>query len=107
MYGCRYVVPCPVCVQTIERGQTQQDDQVSCALQTEEAEVAMSCIISYFVLFVCRSGSGSDSDSGSGSDSGSNSGSDSSKEAEGENSDASASDYEPSHKVKSRKPPTK
>ncbi|KAG5272692.1 hypothetical protein AALO_G00168310 [Alosa alosa] len=53
------------------------------------------------------SGSGSDSDSGSGSDSGSNSGSDSSGEEQEENSDASASDYEPSHKVKSRKPPTK
>ncbi|KAK9967910.1 hypothetical protein ABG768_002273 [Culter alburnus] len=46
-------------------------------------------------------GSGSDSDSGSGSGSGS---SDSSAE---ENSDESVSDYEPSHKVKSRKPSNK
>uniref|UniRef100_A0A8C2HMA7 Chromodomain helicase DNA binding protein 1 n=1 Tax=Cyprinus carpio TaxID=7962 RepID=A0A8C2HMA7_CYPCA len=50
---------------------------------------------------VCRSGS--DSDSGSGSGSGS---SDSSAE-EQENSDESVSDYEPSHKVKSRKPSNK
>lgn len=49
---------------------------------------------------MCRSGS--DSDSGSGSGSGS---SDSS--AEEENSDESVSDYEPSHKVKSRKPSNK
>uniref|UniRef100_A0A8C2CWZ2 Chromodomain helicase DNA binding protein 1 n=1 Tax=Cyprinus carpio TaxID=7962 RepID=A0A8C2CWZ2_CYPCA len=48
-------------------------------------------------------GSGSDSDSGSGSGSGS---SDSSAE-EQENSDESVSDYEPSHKVKSRKPSNK
>uniref|UniRef100_A0A8C0YC90 Chromodomain helicase DNA binding protein 1 n=1 Tax=Cyprinus carpio carpio TaxID=630221 RepID=A0A8C0YC90_CYPCA len=48
-------------------------------------------------------GSGSDSDSGSGSGSGS---SDSSAEEE-ENSDESVSDYEPSHKVKSRKPSNK
>lgn len=48
---------------------------------------------------MCRSGS--DSDSGSGSGSGS---SDSSAE---ENSDESVSDYEPSHKVKSRKPSNK
>uniref|UniRef100_A0A8C1KQV2 Chromodomain helicase DNA binding protein 1 n=1 Tax=Cyprinus carpio TaxID=7962 RepID=A0A8C1KQV2_CYPCA len=47
--------------------------------------------------------SGSDSDSGSGSGSGS---SDSSAEEE-ENSDESVSDYEPSHKVKSRKPSNK
>uniref|UniRef100_A0A8C2CY39 Chromodomain helicase DNA binding protein 1 n=1 Tax=Cyprinus carpio TaxID=7962 RepID=A0A8C2CY39_CYPCA len=47
--------------------------------------------------------SGSDSDSGSGSGSGS---SDSSAE-EQENSDESVSDYEPSHKVKSRKPSNK
>lgn len=51
--------------------------------------------------FVCRSGS--DSDSGSGSGSGS---SDSSAEEEA-NSDESVSDYEPSHKVKSRKPSNK
>uniref|UniRef100_A0A8C1LQ78 Chromodomain helicase DNA binding protein 1 n=1 Tax=Cyprinus carpio TaxID=7962 RepID=A0A8C1LQ78_CYPCA len=50
---------------------------------------------------VCRSGS--DSDSGSASGSGS---SDSSAE-EQENSDESVSDYEPSHKVKSRKPSNK
>ncbi|NP_001121770.2 chromodomain-helicase-DNA-binding protein 1 [Danio rerio] len=48
-------------------------------------------------------GSGSDSDSGSGSGSGS---SDSSAEEEA-NSDESVSDYEPSHKVKSRKPSNK
>uniref|UniRef100_A0A8C1LNZ7 Chromodomain helicase DNA binding protein 1 n=1 Tax=Cyprinus carpio TaxID=7962 RepID=A0A8C1LNZ7_CYPCA len=48
-------------------------------------------------------GSGSDSDSGSASGSGS---SDSSAE-EQENSDESVSDYEPSHKVKSRKPSNK
>uniref|UniRef100_A0A673HG32 Chromodomain-helicase-DNA-binding protein 1-like n=1 Tax=Sinocyclocheilus rhinocerous TaxID=307959 RepID=A0A673HG32_9TELE len=48
-------------------------------------------------------GSGSDSDSGSGSGSGS---SDSSAEEKG-NSDESVSDYEPSHKVKSRKPSNK
>ncbi len=50
---------------------------------------------------MCRSGS--DSDSGSGSGSGS---SGSSAEEEG-NSDESVSDYEPSHKVKSRKPSNK
>lgn len=48
---------------------------------------------------MCRSGS----DSGSGSGSGS---SDSSAEEEG-HSDESVSDYEPSHKVKSRKPSNK
>lgn len=42
------------------------------------------------------------SDSGSGSESGSGSGSDSSAEES-----ETASDYEPSHKIKSRKPPTK
>lgn len=42
--------------------------------------------------------------SDSGSSSGSGSGSDSSGE---DNSDETASDYEPSHKIKSRKPPTK
>ncbi|XP_062869656.1 chromodomain-helicase-DNA-binding protein 1 isoform X2 [Trichomycterus rosablanca] len=50
--------------------------------------------------------SGSDSDSGSGSSSGSDS-SDSSAEEETRHSEESVSDYEPSHKVKSRKPPTK
>lgn len=50
-----------------------------------------------------RENSGS-SDSGSGSASGSDSGSDSSAE---ENSNETASDYEPSLKFKSRKPPTK
>lgn len=51
---------------------------------------------------------GSDSDSGSGSESGSGSdSSDSSAEEEPENSEESVSDYEPSHKVKSRKPPNK
>ncbi|XP_056591862.1 chromodomain-helicase-DNA-binding protein 1 isoform X2 [Triplophysa dalaica] len=49
-------------------------------------------------------GSGSDSDSGS--DSGSGSGS-SESSAEGGKSEESVSDYEPSHKVKSRKPPNK
>uniref|UniRef100_A0A7N6AXM2 DNA helicase n=1 Tax=Anabas testudineus TaxID=64144 RepID=A0A7N6AXM2_ANATE len=44
------------------------------------------------------------SDSGSCSGSGSGSGSDSSVE---DNSEETASDYEPSHKIKSRKPPTK
>ncbi|XP_057176821.1 chromodomain-helicase-DNA-binding protein 1-like isoform X2 [Triplophysa rosa] len=49
-------------------------------------------------------GSGSDSDSGS--DSGSGSGSSESSAVEG-NSEESVSDYDPSHKVKSRKPPNK
>uniref|UniRef100_A0A8C9V087 Chromodomain helicase DNA binding protein 1 n=1 Tax=Scleropages formosus TaxID=113540 RepID=A0A8C9V087_SCLFO len=54
-----------------------------------------------------ESGSGSDSgsESGSSSDSGSDSGSESSDEAE--NTDETVSDYEPSHKVKSRKPPNR
>uniref|UniRef100_A0AAR2IYI5 DNA helicase n=1 Tax=Pygocentrus nattereri TaxID=42514 RepID=A0AAR2IYI5_PYGNA len=53
-----------------------------------------------------KSKGSSDSDSGSGS--GSGSGSDSSdSSAEEENSEESVSDYEPSHKVKSRKPPNK
>lgn len=56
-----------------------------------------------FVL-LCVFRSGSDSDSGS--DSGSGSGS-SESSAEEENSEESVSDYEPSHKVKSRKPPNK
>ncbi|KAL4617640.1 chromodomain-helicase-DNA-binding protein 1 [Arapaima gigas] len=51
------------------------------------------------------SGSDSESGSGSGSDSGSDSGSESSDE--GENTDETVSDYEPSHKVKSRKPPNR
>ncbi|XP_051539181.1 chromodomain-helicase-DNA-binding protein 1 isoform X2 [Myxocyprinus asiaticus] len=50
--------------------------------------------------------SGSDSDSGSDSRSGSGSGSSGSSAEEG-NSDESVSDYEPSQKVKSRKPPNK
>uniref|UniRef100_A0A4W6DQE2 Chromodomain helicase DNA binding protein 1 n=1 Tax=Lates calcarifer TaxID=8187 RepID=A0A4W6DQE2_LATCA len=49
-----------------------------------------------------RNSGSSESGSGSGSESGS--GSDSSAE---DNSDETASDYEPSHKIKSRKPPTK
>lgn len=60
-------------------------------------------------MIVCGR-SGSDSDSASGSDSDSGSGSDSSNssgEEEVENSEESVSDYEPSHKVKSRKPPNK
>uniref|UniRef100_A0A673I1Z9 Chromodomain-helicase-DNA-binding protein 1-like n=1 Tax=Sinocyclocheilus rhinocerous TaxID=307959 RepID=A0A673I1Z9_9TELE len=55
------------------------------------------------VLFANACGYKSDSDSGSGSGSGS---SDSSAEEKG-NSDESVSDYEPSHKVKSRKPSNK
>lgn len=55
--------------------------------------------------FLCDR-TGSDSDSGSGSGSGSDSSS-SSAEEEAENSEESVSDYEPSHKVKSRKPPNK
>ncbi|XP_051540958.1 chromodomain-helicase-DNA-binding protein 1-like isoform X6 [Myxocyprinus asiaticus] len=51
-------------------------------------------------------GSGSDSNSGSDSGSGFGSGS-SGSPAEEENRDESVSDYEPSHKVKSRKPPNK
>lgn len=63
-------------------------------------------------LFLCtdclcdRTGSDSDSASGSGSGSGSDS-SNSSAEEEAENSEESVSDYEPSHKVKSRKPPNR
>ncbi|KAJ8338893.1 hypothetical protein SKAU_G00356790 [Synaphobranchus kaupii] len=53
------------------------------------------------------SDSGSDSGSGSGSDSGSGSGSGSDSSDEAENSDETVSDYEPSHKVKSRKPTNK
>ncbi|XP_039614859.1 chromodomain-helicase-DNA-binding protein 1 isoform X1 [Polypterus senegalus] len=53
------------------------------------------------------SGSGSGSQSDSESESGSGSDSDSNSSEEGGISDESASDYEPNHKVKSRKPPNR